>query len=117
MSSDKKYTWIKIADSINELPFEANNLCEILVNGKLICLNKKEDSIHACASKCPHAGGSFVNGCVDALGNIVCPLHRYKFSLTTGRNTSGEGYFLKTYPIKQDERGIYVGFEEKKGIF
>jgi 3-phenylpropionate/trans-cinnamate dioxygenase ferredoxin subunit len=52
------------------------------------------------------------NGFIDPLGNIVCPLHRYKFSMETGRNTSGEGYFLKTYPIELREDGIYAGIEE-----
>ena len=46
---------------------------------------------------------------MDALGNIVCPLHRYKFSIKNGRNTSGEGYFLKTFAIEVREDGIFVG--------
>jgi 3-phenylpropionate/trans-cinnamate dioxygenase ferredoxin subunit len=41
----------------------------------------------------------------------VCPLHRYRFSLANGRNTSGEGYFLKTYPVKEDDDGVWVGLE------
>ena len=51
------------------------------------------------------------DGFVDVLGNIICPVHRFKFSLANGRNTSGEGYYLKTYAIRQDENGIYIGFE------
>jgi nitrite reductase/ring-hydroxylating ferredoxin subunit len=46
------------------------------------------------------------------VGNIVCPLHRYKFSLVNGRNVSGEGYYLKTYPVEQREDGLYIGFEK-----
>jgi nitrite reductase/ring-hydroxylating ferredoxin subunit len=71
----------------------------------------------ACAHKCPHAGGAMADGFVDALGNIVCPLHRYKFSLQNGRNTSGEGYYLKTHPVQLRENGVFVGIEEKKGLF
>jgi 3-phenylpropionate/trans-cinnamate dioxygenase ferredoxin subunit len=32
--------------------------------------------------------------------------------MENGRNTSGEGYFLKTYPLETREDGIYAGMEE-----
>jgi nitrite reductase/ring-hydroxylating ferredoxin subunit len=112
----KKYTWYKITDSVDELPITENGLHDIEVGGKKICIAIKNDTIHACAAKCPHAGGSMSHGYVDALGNIVCPLHRYKFSIENGRNTSGEGYFLKTYPIEKRENGIFIGIEEQ-GLF
>ena len=80
----------------------------------VVALNK--ENLHACAAKCPHAGGTMSNGYIDALGNIVCPLHRYKFSLENGRNISGEGYFLKTYPIEQRDDGIFIGMEDS-GMF
>ena len=53
---------------------------------------------------------------MDGVGNIVCPLHRYKFNLETGRNVTGEGYFLKTYPVESRPDGIYVGFKEKSWL-
>jgi 3-phenylpropionate/trans-cinnamate dioxygenase ferredoxin subunit len=56
------------------------------------------------------------DGFIDAIGNIVCPLHRYKFALSNGRNISGEGYYLKTYTVEQRADGWYIAFE-KKGIF
>lgn len=113
----KQYTWHKIADSLAALPFDSNQLCEITVNHKTVCLGLHQQTVYGCAHKCPHAGGAMSAGFIDALGNIVCPLHRYKFSLQNGRNTSGEGYYLKTYPVAIREDGIYIGFEEKKGLF
>lgn len=56
------------------------------------------------------------DGVIDAAGNVVCPLHRYKFSLKNGYNSSGEGYYLKTYPIEQREDGPWLGME-KSGWF
>jgi nitrite reductase/ring-hydroxylating ferredoxin subunit len=113
----KKYDWHKMADSAAELPFGTNQLCEITVNNKTVCLALHNQAVQACAHKCPHAGGAMADGFVDALGNIVCPLHRYKFSLQNGRNTSGEGYYLKTHPVEVRENGVFIGFEEKKGLF
>jgi nitrite reductase/ring-hydroxylating ferredoxin subunit len=110
--ADKKYTWHKIAETLAEIPFLANGLTELDIKGKKICLALHNESLYACAHKCPHAGGSMTNGYTDAAGNIICPLHRYKFSLQNGRNTSGEGYFLKTFPVQIREDGIYIAFEE-----
>lgn len=108
----KKITWHKIADSLAEINFSDTGLTELEVSGKKICLTLHKEQLFACAARCPHAGGFLADGYTDALGNIVCPLHRYKFSLENGRNTSGEGYYLKTYPIEIRPGGIFVGFEE-----
>jgi 3-phenylpropionate/trans-cinnamate dioxygenase ferredoxin subunit len=52
------------------------------------------------------------DGWIDALGNVVCPLHKYRFELQRGRNVSGEGYRLKTYPVRQDAEGLHIGFNQ-----
>jgi nitrite reductase/ring-hydroxylating ferredoxin subunit len=112
----KKYTWHKIADSVEELSFNENNLLETEAGNKKICIIKNKNSIQACAHKCPHAGGFMDEGYIDTLGNIVCPVHRYKFSLQNGRNTSGEGYFLKIFPVEIRQEGVFVGTEDS-GLF
>ena len=117
MTPSKKYTFHKIASSPAELHFPDNKLLEIKAGDKTICLAQHKDSLQACAAKCPHAGGHLADGYIDPLGNIVCPLHRYKFSLQNGRNVSGEGYCLKTFPIEIREDGVYAGIEEKNSLF
>jgi len=112
----KSYTYHKIADSIEEINFSSKGLAEINVAGKHICIAQRNNELFACAAKCPHAGGTLANGYLDASGNITCPLHRYKFSLTTGRNISGEGYFLKLFPVQNREDGVYLGIPDP-GIF
>ena len=104
--------WIHIADSLTGLSFSEQNLTEIDIKGKKICIALHQNQLYACAAKCPHASGHLVDGFIDAAGNIVCPLHRYKFKLSNGFNTSGEGYYLKTYPIKITEEGIFVGIKK-----
>jgi hypothetical protein len=56
-------------------------------------------------------------GYIDALGNVVCPMHRYKYDVRNGRNTSGEGYYLTHWPVETREDGVYVGMETKGGLF
>lgn len=112
MEGNKKYQWHKVAEDRGEIKFSANGLAEIKVGNKMVCIALHNNIITACTQKCPHAGGILSEGFIDALGNIVCPLHRYKFSLQNGRNTSGEGYFLKTFPVKIQNEGVFIGIEE-----
>ncbi len=115
--TSKKYTWHKIAEHIHELGFGENNIAVADLNGKKICIAKFKEELFAFAFKCPHAGGILADGYMDALGNIVCPLHRYKYDIKNGRNTSGEGYYLKHWPVDQREDGVFVGVEESGGLF
>lgn len=115
--TEKKYTWHKIADHINELDFADNNIAVTDIKGKKICIGRHNNAAFAFAYKCPHAGGVMADGYIDALGNVVCPLHRYKYNMENGRNVSGEGYYLKHWPVELREEGVFVGMEEAGGFW
>ncbi|HEV7779950.1 MAG TPA: Rieske 2Fe-2S domain-containing protein [Chitinophagaceae bacterium] len=115
--TEKKYTWHKIADHLNELNFADNQIAVAVVNGKKICIGKHNETAFAFTYKCPHAGAILADGYIDALGNIVCPLHRYKYNMANGRNVSGEGYYLKHWPVELREDGVFVGMEASSGLF
>ena len=108
-----KINWVKIAESETEIRFGDNNLAEVMAGDKRVCIGKYKDELFAFAAKCPHASGVLSEGFIDALGNVVCPLHRYKFCMKNGRNVSGEGYYLKHWPVEVREDGVYVGLENK----
>lgn len=109
---EKTIKWHKIAESSQQLDFESHPILEKEAGGKRICLVKTSGGIVACGSRCPHAGGHLSEGFLDTKEALVCPIHRYRFDLKTGRDLTGEGYYLKIYPIREDESGIYVGFPE-----
>ena len=108
---DQEENWIKIAGDINEISFPANNIAEIQFGNKSICLAKTSKGLRACSTKCPHARGDLSEGFLDKKGNIICPVHDYRFSLSTGRDTEGEGYFLKIYKLKETPQGIFIKLE------
>ena len=114
-----QYNWIRIADTINEFHFPPNNIIEIKAGEKTLCLSRYDGKLFAFAQKCPHASGFLSDGYIDSIGNVVCPLHRYKFCLENGRNTSGEGFYLKHWPVEIRDDGVYVGLEVNKlfGLF
>ena len=106
-----KLEWKLITTAPLSLNWAENNMVELEVEGRSYTLAKKSDTYFAFASKCPHASGRMAQGYINPLGQVVCPLHRYCFDMKNGRNTSGEGYFLKTYPIELREEGLFIGFQ------
>jgi len=68
------------------------------------------------AHTCPHAGAPMTDGYIDGACNVVCPVHQLKFNLRNGRDSNGEGYRLKTYPVEIRPDGIYIGLDEG-GLF
>ena len=108
----KQYNWHRV----NSLPLATGEIIVLDVQGKKICCTRHAGSLYAFAYKCPHASGIMADGYMDDDGNVVCPLHRYRFNVKNGYNTSGEGFYLKTYPVEQREDGVYIGFE-KSSLF
>ena len=113
--ADDRFKWIKIAESEAEIDFAENNIAEVMAGPRKICVARFGNELFAFSNKCPHASGLFVNGYIDAVGNVVCPIHRYKFCMRNGRNVTGEGYFLKHWTVQKREDGIYIAME--KNIF
>jgi nitrite reductase/ring-hydroxylating ferredoxin subunit len=112
----KKYKWHKVAASEAEIKWSSGDIGVVEVEGKKVCIARFKDGWYGFAHHCPHAGGLMDEGYLDDAGNVVCPVHHYKFSLRNGRNSSGEGYKLKTYPVELRPDGIFVGLEEG-GLF
>jgi nitrite reductase/ring-hydroxylating ferredoxin subunit len=115
----EKIRWVKVSESLEEVSFGPNNLAEVMADDKQVCIGKYKEELFAFAAKCPHASGLLAEGFIDAVGNVVCPMHRYKFCMKNGRNVSGEGYYLKHWPVEVREEGVYVGLESKSflGLF
>lgn len=109
----KQLNWHTVALSVNEIAFNQQGMATITVDGKKITLANWQNNLYAFAHKCPHAGGIMSQGFIDALGNVVCPLHRYKFCMENGRNVTGEGYKLITYPIQINNNGIQIGISSQ----
>ena len=105
------YTYYKIAEGEAELEFQSNGIAVAEVKDRKICLARHAGGLFAFAYKCPHAAALLANGWVDLKGNVVCPLHQYKFSMATGRNVTGEGYYMKRWPVEKRGDEIWVGLE------
>jgi nitrite reductase/ring-hydroxylating ferredoxin subunit len=107
--------WIKIFETEEEMK---NNIPigrtqSIVAKGNKICLAHSKDGVFAVADKCPHNGASLSQGHCTEDNLIVCPLHRYPFDLKTGKATAGMAISVKTYPIRIENDGVYLGIKAK----
>ncbi|HET9279590.1 MAG TPA: Rieske 2Fe-2S domain-containing protein, partial [Flavitalea sp.] len=112
----KKYEWHKIAECEEEIVVGENGIAVFEIRNKKICITKYREEWFGFPYTCPHAGGILAGGYIDKIGNIVCPLHGYKFGLKNGRNSSGEGFYMRTFPIEIRPTGLFVGLD-REGLF
>jgi len=62
--------------------------------------------VFACQAACPHKGGPLADGLVGGT-TMICPLHAWKFDLTTGAALTGE-CGVKTFPVRVNDDGWIV---------
>lgn len=103
--------WIKIFSSADEAKqrLVSDHPQLVIVGSTRICLVKRGEVFFAVQDSCSHNGESLSGGKVNYLGEVVCPWHGYRFELNTGRATDSSCSDLKTYPIKFDESGFFIG--------
>ena len=65
---------------------------------------------------CPHKQQMVLSrGMLGSEGEepkVACPFHKKTFSLKNGKNLNGHECDLATYPVKEENGYIYVGFAE-----
>lgn len=123
---EPQYEWHRVLEmthmGVNFL--DEGKTATVEANRRKICLVRKKGKLLAVQNRCPHSGGSLGAGFLDERGNLVCPLHRFRFCPEDGSNPSGEGYRLTPFPVEVREDGTYIGFplppkkkRKSKGLF
>ncbi|QEH36780.1 Assimilatory nitrite reductase [NAD(P)H] small subunit [Aquisphaera giovannonii] len=77
------------------------------VGGLKLALLREGDSIVALSDRCPHAGGSLGRGWVEE-GELVCPLHRWRFRLADGRCTTMRGQSVHRFRAERRGEEVWV---------
>jgi 3-phenylpropionate/trans-cinnamate dioxygenase ferredoxin subunit len=81
----------------------------LIVQGKRICLVLYDGRYFAVQDACTHNGESLSKGQINYLGEIICPWHNYRFQLKSGTASDSSCPDLKTYPVRVDESGFFIG--------
>ena len=68
--------------------------------------------VYAVQAACPHRGGPLADGLVGGT-TLICPLHAWKFDLSTGEALFGD-CGIRTFPVRVDEEGRILLTVENK---
>lgn len=77
---------------------------EFVVDGYRVAVFRlRGGGVAATQAECPHRGGPLADGMVG-MGAVICPLHHWRFALTTGAAEVGD-CDIATHPVRIDASG------------
>jgi nitrite reductase (NADH) small subunit len=93
--------------AIKENELKENRLNRAYPLGIAVLLIKKDASLYAVASQCPHMacslGGAVLEGTM-----LQCACHDWTFDITTGQLVEAKEILLTTYRTKTENGDIFV---------
>ncbi len=107
MSNSKKYLLFESTDQLDQ-NLRVGGKLKIKVNGKPFCLVRKNDKIIAFEDQCPHLGESLFSGHLNAMDEIVCPWHSFRFNLGNGEESENRCSNLRFAKVWQDSECVYL---------
>jgi nitrite reductase (NADH) small subunit len=78
----------------------------VVPGARVAVFRTRRGDVFAVQAECPHRGGPLADG-LTGDSTLVCPLHAWKFDMTTGAALNGT-CTLKTFPVRVDEAGGIV---------
>ena len=102
--------WVKLFESQKAADevLKKRNPIRLKVNGKDLCLTLFDGTYYITENSCPHQRETLSGGTLNYLGELICPLHFYRFNLKTGQECMGRTRDLITYTVKSNEQGIFL---------
>lgn len=86
---------------------EAGRGRAVEVDGLRIAVFNDAGTFHALQGRCPHANGALGLGWIED-GEAVCPLHRWRFKLSSGRCTTMRGESVHRFRCEVREGEVWV---------
>ena len=80
----------------------------LIVRGQSYNLIHTEHGFVVTSDSCPHMHEPLHKGTLNSYGEVICPLHHYRFDLTTGKETNNRCNHLRIYPIQVNETGVFL---------
>ena len=105
--------YVKVADAAD---VAEGALVPVEAGGQKLLVTRVDGTAYAAQRKCPHLGFNLCKGSLDGAA-VVCPLHKAKFDLKTGKIERDPKLLfigmkaksdLRTYPVKEEGGEIFV---------
>jgi len=75
---------------------------------KRLAILRIGDVLHIFDVQCPHRGADLGQANINGAGEIICPLHQYRFDLKTGDVRSGYCSALPVYRNELSDSGLTI---------
>jgi nitrite reductase/ring-hydroxylating ferredoxin subunit len=75
---------------------------------KRLAILRIGDILHIFDAQCPHRGADLGQANINGAGEIICPLHQYRFDLKTGDVRSGYCTALPVYRNELTDTGLTI---------
>ncbi len=101
---------IKLFSSLEEAEEEVplGTTRKLIIQEKAYLLTHASSGFAVSDYLCPHQHEPLKNGTFNAFNELICPLHEYRFNLTTGAESSGRCGNLALYQIAAKSDGLYI---------
>ncbi|WP_075350205.1 Rieske (2Fe-2S) protein [Algoriphagus marinus] len=86
---------------------------KVSLGNQSIGLLRIGETFFAFQSQCPHRGASLIQGSLNAAGELICPLHQYRFELKSGQVKAGSCPDLEVFPCELSESGLQITLPSK----
>ena len=95
--------WVAVA-RLGDL--DAQGRAMVKVGEVEIALLRVDGQVYAIQNRCPHRSGPLVRGFVEAGPSIRCPMHGWRYDLTTG--ASDRPARATVYPVRVDGEQVSI---------
>ena len=80
----------------------------LIIDGVKLGLARFEGKYFAFDNICPHQNEPLDKGMLTKYGEVVCPLHFYRFNLTSGQETNNRCKAMDRYLIEIRKNGVFI---------
>ena len=101
---------IKLFSSKTEAELEVplGSTRKLVIKDKSYLLIHSDKGFSVSDELCPHQHESLSKGNLNNFNEIICPLHEYRFNLTTGMEAANKCGPLTLYQIAVKSDGLYI---------
>ncbi|HEY9117229.1 MAG TPA: Rieske 2Fe-2S domain-containing protein [Roseivirga sp.] len=101
---------IKVFDSRQSLEkiFIDRNIRRLRIGDIKLCIAQHKRAYFAFELLCPHQRQPLDEGQITEFGEVVCPLHSYRFNLKSGQEAHHLCDDLKTFQLDISDEGVFI---------
>lgn len=91
-------------------------ILSVTVGALDIAVARCGEQVYAIHNSCPHKGGPLSEGSVSLRrAEIICPWHRFRFALATGKSVTNPEIAVRTFPVQVVAGDIVIELAQDAG--